>query len=103
MKVVLAQPIQDMSDVNLVVFQRVGEDEDIIEVDHYEYVSHISEDVVHKGLKRSRCVGEPHRHNQELERAMSHSEGSFPLVAHCDTNIVVASSQVKLGVDLCAA
>jgi len=31
------------------------------------------------------------------------SEGCLPLVACCDTNIVVASTEVKLGVDLCAA
>jgi len=31
------------------------------------------------------------------------SEGCLPLVAHCDVNIVVASMEVKLGVDLCAA
>ena len=28
------------------------------------------------------------------------SEGSFPLVASCDANIVVASMKVELGVDL---
>jgi len=31
------------------------------------------------------------------------SEGCLPLVAHCDMNIVVASMEVELGVDLCAA
>jgi len=29
-----------------------------------------------------------------------HSEGCLPLVAHCDVNIVVASMEVELGVDL---
>ena len=29
------------------------------------------------------------------------SEGCLPLMAHCDMNIVVASMEVKLGVDLC--
>ena len=32
-----------------------------------------------------------------------HSEGCLPLVAHFDTNIIVASAEVKLGVDLHAA
>src|SRR5882724_11869963 len=41
--------------------------------------------------------------NQEFEGAITHSEGCLPLVAHCDANIVVASMEVKLGVDLCAA
>ena len=30
-------------------------------------------------------------------------EGCLPLVAHCDANIVVASMEVEIGVDLCAA
>ena len=67
MKVILVQPIQDTLDVNLVVFQRIGEDEDIIEVDHYEDVGHILEDMVHKGLKHSGCIGEPHRHDQKFK------------------------------------
>ena len=89
--------------MNLVIFKGFGEDKDIIKADHYEDVSHISEDVVHKGLKHSGCIGEPHRHNQGLERAIAHSEGGFPLMASCDVNIVVASTEVELGVDLCAA
>ena len=97
------QAIQDVSDVNVVLFQRIGEDEDIIEIVHYKDVSHVSEDMVHKGLKCSGCLGEPYRHNQELERAVSCPEGGFPLVASCNANIVVASMEVKLGVDLCTA
>ena len=45
------------------LFQRVGEDEDVIEVDHYEDISHVSEDVVHEGLKRSRNIGKSHWHD----------------------------------------
>ena len=59
--------------------------------------------MVHKGLERSRSVGEPHWHDQELKGAIAHSEGHIPLVACCDTIIVVASMEVKLGVDLHAA
>ena len=59
--------------------------------------------MVHEGLECSRCIGEPHWHDQELEGAIVHSEGCLPLMASCDTNIVVASTEVKLGVDLCTA
>ena len=31
------------------------------------------------------------------------SEGCLPLVACCNANVVVASMEVKLGLDLCAA
>jgi len=32
--------------MDLVIFKRVGEDEDVVKVDHYEYISHVSEDVI---------------------------------------------------------
>src|SRR5467141_3628725 len=82
------------------IFKGIGEDEDIIEVDHYEDISHISEYVIHEGLERSRGIGESHGHNQEFERAISGAKCCLPLMASGDANIVVASPQVKLSVDL---
>jgi len=41
--------------------------EDIVKVDHYKDVSHISEDMIHEGLEHSRRIGESHGHNQEFE------------------------------------
>src|SRR5882672_8939423 len=82
------------------IFKGIGEDEDIIEVDHYKDVSHVSEDVIHEGLERSGSIGESHRHNQEFERAISGAKGYFPLMASGDAHIVVASMQVELGVAL---
>src|SRR5467141_5148160 len=89
-----------MSDVNPMIFKGVGEDEDIVEVDHYEDVSHVSEDVIHEGLERSRSIGESNRHNQEFERAILGVKCCVPLMARGDANIVVASPQVELSVDL---
>jgi len=97
------EPFQDASDVDPMIFQRVGEDEDVIEVDHYEDISHVSENMVHKRLKRSGCIGESHRHDQELERAVSGSEGCLPLMASQNANIVIAGVKVELGVDPCIA
>jgi len=57
--------------------------------------------VVHKGLGCSRNIRKSHWHDQELEGAISCSEGCLPLLASCDANIVVASVEVKLSVDLC--
>ena len=85
------------------IFQRVGENEDVIEVDHYKDISHVSENMVHKCLKCSGCIGESHGHDQELERAVSGSEGCLPLVASHDVDIVIAGAKVELGVDLCIA
>src|SRR5882672_6683040 len=82
------------------IFKGVGEDEDIVEVDHYKDVSHVSEDVIHEGLERSGSIGESHGHNQEFKRAISGAECCLPLMASSDANIVVASPQVELSVDL---
>src|SRR5882724_560151 len=89
--------------MNLMLFQRVREDEDVIEVDHYKDISHVSEDMVHEGLKCSQSIGKSHWHDQELESTVACLEGCLPLMARCDMNIIVASAEVELGVDLCAA
>jgi len=57
--------------------------------------------VVHKGLECSGSIGESHWHDQELKGAISCSEGCLPLMVSCNANIVVASTEVELGVDLC--
>ena len=56
-QVILAKALQYASDMDLMIFQGVGEYEDIIEVDHYEDISHVSEDVIHEGLEH--CIGSP--------------------------------------------
>ena len=93
MQIILAQMFQDTSDVDLMIFKGIGEDEDIVEVDHYADVSHVSEDMIHGGLECSGSIGESHGHNQEFKRAISGS----------NMNIVIASMQVELGVDLCTS
>src|SRR5882724_1705424 len=59
--------------------------------------------MVHEGLEGSRSIGESHWHDQELESAIAHLESCLPLMAHCDTNIVEASVEVEIGVDLRAS
>jgi len=45
----------------------VGIDEDVIQIyDDYD-VNHIHEDVVHKSLKSGGCISKPFRHYQPLE------------------------------------
>jgi len=56
-QIVLMQTFQNFSNVGLMIFKRVGEDEDVIEVDHYEDISHVSEDMINEGLEHSGCIG----------------------------------------------
>src|SRR5882672_221025 len=85
------------------IFKGIGEDEDIVEVDHYKDVSHVFEDVIHEGLEHSGSIGESHGHNQEFKGAISGAKGCLPLMSCGNTNIVIASMQFELGVDLGAA
>jgi len=39
--------------------------------DHYEDISHVSEDVVHEGLECRGAFGKSHRHDQELKGAVN--------------------------------
>jgi len=50
MQVILAQSFQNASDMDLMIFKEIREEEDIIEVYHYEDVSHVSEYMIHEGL-----------------------------------------------------
>ena len=59
--------------------------------------------MIHEGLEHSWSIGKSHWHDQELKGDILHSEGCLPLVASCNVNIVVASMEVELGIDLCAA
>ena len=84
-QIVLAQSFQDASDMDLMIFKGIGEDEDIIEVDYYEDLSHVSEDKIHEGLEHIRGIGESHGHNQEFERAILGAKAifhSWPVAMH---------------------
>ena len=85
--------------MDLMIFKGIGEDEDIVEVDHYD-VSHVLEDMIHEGLECSGRIGESHGHNQEFEQAILGVKGCLPLVASSNVHVVVASMHVELGVDL---
>jgi len=45
--------------VDLVIFQGMEKMRNIVEVDHYEDISHVSEDVIHEGLECSRSIVSP--------------------------------------------
>ena len=59
--------------------------------------------MIHEGLEHSGSTGKSHQHDQELKGALTHLEGCLPFVSGCNLKIVVARTDVKLGVDLCAA
>ena len=79
------------------------EDEDVVEV-HGDLAFHdeVLEDVVHKRREGARRVGQPKEHHSRFVEPSIGNKGSLVLASFLDTNIVVAPSNIKLGVVLCA-
>jgi hypothetical protein len=58
------------------------------------------EDVVHQSLESGRGIGEPKRHDQELEVAMVGAERCLGDVVGVHPHLVVPGAEVKLGEEL---
>ena len=62
-KSVLQQSLQNLSNVNPVLLHRLGEDQDVVEVNENGMVQHVPENVIDQGLEDRGGVGEPEGHN----------------------------------------
>ena len=81
-----------------VLLQVVREDEDVIQVDDdVPLVDEVPEDVIHHPLKGRWGVAESKEHDRGLVQTSIGPEGSLPLVAFLDANVVVPPSYVQLG------
>src|SRR6266481_7498133 len=100
MQVVLLESCEDPLDMVAVFLDQVRKDQDIIKVDDNEEVGHVLENIVHEVLKSSRGIGKSHGHDQKFERAIVCLECGLPLMTSSDVDIVVACTQIKLGVYL---
>ena len=49
--------LEDLSDMEDMFLRRVGKHEDVINVDEYEPVQHVPENIVYRGLEHSRGFG----------------------------------------------
>ena len=64
--------------------------------DEPSFSDHISKGVIHESLERCRRVGESKEHHGGFEESFVCDEGSFPLVAIFDADIVVSPADIKL-------
>ena len=75
-----------------------GEDEKVIHIDDKpSFHDHVSEGVVHELLVCGWGVCESEEHNHWFKKSFVGDEGSFPLMAICDSDVVITPSDVKLG------
>jgi hypothetical protein len=103
MKFLVADPLEDLSDVAPVEFQRVRVYEYVVQVNDDEEVCHVLERVVHEVLEMGWGIGWAKRHNKPFVGAVSCSEGEFPFMPFGDAHIVVPGSEVYFGVYFSAA
>ena len=65
--------------------------------------SHVTEDIVHEVLKGGGRVSHTKGHHQILKGTIARVEHCLPLMPRRYAHIVVTSTQVNLGNDLCSA
>jgi len=66
-KSISTESVEYFPNVEFVLGNIVGIDEDVIQIYDDYNVNHIHEDVIHKYLKSGRCISKPFRHYQPLE------------------------------------
>ena len=76
-------------------------DENIMKVDNNTNIKHICEDVIHKVLEGSRCIGQAKGHHHPLEGSILGLEYCLLFITIPDLDeIVVGMLQINLGIDL---
>ena len=80
-KSISAESAEYFPNVEFVLGNVVGIDEDVIQIyDEYD-VDQIHKDVIHQSLKSSGCISKPFRHYQPLEGTIMGSECSLPFIS----------------------
>jgi len=81
-----------------VLFLRLGEDQDVVQVDHHNtFYYEVPEDVVHHGLEGGWTVSHSKEHYQGFEQASISSEDHLPLVSGLNANIIETPMDIQLG------
>ena len=81
----------------------LGVDEDVIEGNNDKNIEFLSWNLVNIALEACRCVGQPRKNYLVLEMAVSSPESRFSFIALFYPNLMVSSSEVKLGESFCLA
>ena len=97
-KVKFSHPLEDMAGLLSMGFWVEGGNEEVVHVDNKLSLNdHVSEGVVHKLLEYGGGVAETEEHDSGFEKSLVDDEGSLPLVAVLDLNIVVLPVNIELG------
>jgi len=92
---VLLQDLQYPSDCLLVFFLHLGEDQDIIQIDHHDTLRYeVPEDVVYHGLEGGWTVGHSKEHYQEFEQTSIGPEGCLSLIHGLNVDVVETPADI---------
>jgi len=83
------------------LFWVVRIDKDVIQINDYRDVNHISKYVIHEPLETGRCSGKPFGHHQPLKRPIVGVESGFPFIPSCNVHTVVSMPKVNLSINSC--
>jgi hypothetical protein len=86
--------------VFVMVMSVLREDEDVVEVEYNEDVSHVLKDVIHEVLECCWSIRQSEWHDKVFERPIAGAKGCLPFLTRCDLNIVITRMKIKLGVDV---
>ena len=91
----LLQDLQYPSDRLLVFFLRLGEDQDVVQIDHHDTLRYeVPEDVVHHGLEGGQTVGHSKEHYQGFEQISIGLEGCLPLISGLNVDVVETPADI---------
>src|SRR6202012_4524021 len=97
-QLVLLEAPQNLSKVFLVVRFGFGEDDDVIEVYHYNFLpNEVLEGIIHDSLEGGRSIGKAERHGSPFILAIPGIECRFGDGRFFHLNLVVPRGQIDLG------
>lgn len=102
-QLMLPEQLKDQAQVFEMFLHRLTEDQDIVKKNDDKLADVLTENGIHEALKSGRRVGEPERHDPELEVAMVSLEGGFIFILLPHADLMVTRTQVQLGEDCCAS
>src|ERR1700742_2782823 len=101
-KIVILQNLKDSTGDLLQFLLRLGENENVVHVDHHNsFIYEFLEDVVHHCLEGCWTVAETKKHDEWFKGSTVSAESGLPFIAFTNTDVVVPPTHIQLGEILC--
>ncbi len=91
----VAELLQYLTEVLLMVFLILGVDDEVVDVGCHELVHFLLEDVVDEALEGRGCVGQAKGQHKESEGAVASAKGRLVLVPGADAHLMITGAHVE--------